>query len=169
MLLAVGMGFSACVDDPSGENLYTSTGKTIANLIESDSNLTSFHYILERANLVRSMDAYGQFTCYAPENAGIASYIDSLWNDKEAAVPHNGMQENSLQGLTDSLCIDIAKYHLANGVFRTIMLDAGGTFNTFLGRSFSVSVDTLGRTVLNGVSILTSKLLRQANPLIELS
>ena len=98
MMLAVGMGFSACVDDPDGENLYTSTGKTIANLIEADSNLTSFNYILERANLVRSMDAYGQFTCYAPENEGIATYIDSLWNDPEAIIPHNGMKENSVEG-----------------------------------------------------------------------
>lgn len=157
MMLAVGMGFSACVDDPDGENLYTSTGKTIANLIEADSNLTSFNYILERANLVRSMDAYGQFTCYAPENEGIATYIDSLWNDPEAIIPHNGMKENSVEGLSDSLCLDIARYHLANGIFKTILLDAGGTFNTFLGRSFSVSVDSLGRTVLNGVSIVTSR------------
>ena len=155
---SVGFGLVSCVDEPDGENLYTSTGETIESLIKQDSTLTSFTYILQRANLLRSMAAYGQYTVYAPSNEGVALYVDSLWNDPDAVVDHNGMTSNSLEGLTDSLCIDIAKYHIANGIYSIIeMGGAGTTISTMLGRPISTTVDSLGRTVLNGVSIITSE------------
>ena len=37
--------------------------------------------------------------------AGVQEFIDSLWNDPEALIPHNGMTEHSLEGLTDSLIL----------------------------------------------------------------
>lgn len=153
-----GFGLVSCVDDPDGENLYTSTGETIEGLLTQDSTLTSFTYILQRANLLRTMASYGQYTVYAPSNEGIATYVDSLWNDQDAVIEHNGMTNNSLEGLTDSLCIDIAKYHIANGLYSIIeMGGAGTTISTMLGRPISTTVDSLGRTVLNGVSVITSE------------
>ena len=59
--------------------------------------MTSFNYILTRVGLDRMMASYGQYTCYAPSNEGVALYIDSLYNDPEASIPHNGMTANSLE------------------------------------------------------------------------
>lgn len=151
-------GFVSCVQDPDESNLYTSTGETVESFIQKDSSLTSFNYILERVGLDRMMASYGQYTCYAPSNEGIDKYIDSLYNDPEAVIPNNGMTSNSLEGLSDSLCSDIARYHLTNGLYSVIdMGGAGATISTMLGRPISSTVNTLGQTVLNGVSVISSE------------
>lgn len=158
--LAVG-ALASCSNEPDGENLYTFTGKTIEDYIVSDSDLTSFHYILKRVELDKSLAAYGQYTCFAPTNEGIATYIDSLYNDVNAPVEHNGMTSNSLEGLNDSLCNDIAKYHLCSGT-RTIvdMAGDGTTINTMLGYPMSSSIEVEGEyrgsTTLNGVAHIIS-------------
>jgi len=152
---------ASCTNEPDGENLYTFTGKTIEDYIKQDSDLTSFNYILSRVELDKSLAAYGQYTCFAPTNEGIAWYIDSLYNDVNAPVPHNGMSSNSLEGLNDSLCNDIAKYHLASGL-RTIvdMAGEGTTINTMLGYPMSTSITGegtyAGYTTLNGVAHIIS-------------
>jgi len=157
-LLSVVMAATACNKEPEGDALYTFTGETVESYLANDSNLTSFNYILTRAGLNRMMEAYGQYTCYAPTNDGVAQYVDSLYNDPEALVEHNGMTENSIYGLTDSLCTDIAKYHLCNGVYSIIEMGGSGiTINTMLGRPISTSVDSLGYTVLNYVSTITKE------------
>lgn len=159
-LLTVGLQLliASCTQKIDESNLYTATGQTVEEFIKSDSTLTSFNYILQRTGYDRMMDSYGQYTCYAPSNEGVAQYIDSLYNDPEATIAHNGMTENSLEGLTDSLCNDIAKYHLANGLYSIIEMGGSGTtVSTMLGRSISTTVDSIGQTVLNGVSTITSE------------
>lgn len=151
----VAFGLSSCSEDIDESNLYTFTGETVESIIEADSTLTNFNYVLERANLKGMMESYGQYTCFAPSNEGIEQYIDSLYNDPEAVVEHNSMTENSIYGLTDSLCNDIARYHLANGV-RNIMDIEGQTISTMLGRPISTAVDSLGQTVLNSVATIIS-------------
>lgn len=148
----------SCSQEIDESNLYTATGKTVEQFVSNDSTLTSFNYILQRAGLDRMMDSYGQYTCYAPSNEGVAEYIDSLYNDPEATIEHNGMTSNSLEGLTDSLCNDIAKYHLANGLYSIMeMGGAGTTISTMLGRSISTTVDSIGNTVLNGTATILSE------------
>ncbi len=158
VLAALAMSFVSCNQEPDESALYTQTGETVQSFVQNDSNLTSFYYILERSGLDRNMSTYGQYTCYAPTNEGVELYIDSLWNDPEAVVEHNGMTSNSLEGLSDSLCNDIAKYHLCNGLYTIIDMGGEGvTINTMLGRSISTSVDSLGNTVLNSVSTIISE------------
>ncbi|MBM6992027.1 MAG: fasciclin domain-containing protein [Prevotella sp.] len=167
-LLTVVITLGSCNKEPDVSNLYTSTGETIESFIENDSNLTSFKYILQRTGLDRNMATYGQYTCYAPTNTGVQQYIDSLWNDPEAVVPHNGMTAQSLEGLSDSLCNDIARYHLTNGLYSIISMGgSGATITTMLGRPISSSVDTLGRTVLNGVSTIISEDNEVINGLVQ--
>ena len=167
-LLAFAITFGACNKEPDESNLYTMTGETIGSFIKNDSNLTSFQYILERTGLDRNMATYGQYTCYAPTNAGVAQYIDSLWNDSESAN-HNGLVSNSLEGLSDSLCNDIALYHLTNGLYSIISMGgSGATITTMLSRPISSSVDSLGNTVLNGVSTIISEDNEVINGLVQI-
>lgn len=161
---------TSCNKEPDESDLYTFTGQTIQDfLTENDSTVSSFIYILQRARLDRMMASYGQYTCFAPSNEGVAKYIDSLYNDPEAIIPNNGMSENSLEGLSDSLCTEIAKYHLTNGLYSIIKLGGDGvTVNTMLGRPFSTSIDTLGHTVLNNVSVITSQDNEVTNGIVHL-
>lgn len=168
-LFALGLGLAACNIEPDESDLYTATGDTVETFIKSDSTLTSFNYILSRVGLDKRMSTYGQYTCYAPSNDAVEAYIDSLYNDPEAIVPHNGMTENTLEGLSDSLCNDIAKYHLADGLYSILEMGGNGaTITTMLGRPISARTDTLGQTVLNDVAVIISEDNEVTNGLVHI-
>lgn len=150
-------GMPSCNPEPDESDLFTATGETAADYIKRKADLTSFDYILSRVRLDRNLSSYGEYTCFAPTNEAIAHYIDSLWNDPEAVVPHNSMTENSLEGLSDSLCNDIARYHLASGIHNTIeMGGAGSTVNTMLGRPVQTegTSDSIGRVTLEKQAVI---------------
>ena len=152
-LVAVGLfATTACNPEPDESDLYTSTGKTTLDFIKEDPNLSSFLYIMERVGLDKNLAAYGQYTCFIPNNQAVATYINDLYNDDKATVPHNSMTENSLQGLTDSLCNDIAKYHLAIGLYPTLNINP--TIPMMLGRSINTETtsDSEGRVTINHVA-----------------
>jgi len=147
----------SCNPEPNESDLFTATGETAADYIKRKAELTSFDYILSRVRMDRNLSTYGEYTCFAPTNEAISVYIDSLWNDQEAIIPHNGMEANSLEGLSDSLCSDIAMYHLAAGTHNTIeMGGAGGTVATMLGRPVQTSgdVDSLGRVTIEKLAVI---------------
>ena len=149
------MVFIGCNPEPDESDLFTATGETAADFIKRKSQLSSFDYILGRVRLDRNLAAYGEYTCFAPTNEAIDAYIEQLWDDPEASQPHNGMLEKSLEGLTDSLCNDIAKYHLSSGSHNTIEIGGAGTnINTLLGIPFQTSTDTLGYVTLNQVATI---------------
>lgn len=150
LLMSLVSIITACVDEPDESNRYTFTGESIESYILKDTSLTSFNYILKRARQAEKLSAYGQYTCFAPTNSGVAIYIDSLYDDPEAAIPHNGMSSKSLEGLSDSLCRDIALYHLANSALSTLSIgSSNATIPTMLGRNMSATTNSNGNIVLN--------------------
>ena len=157
LLVAAGMfALASCDNEPDGDDLYTSTGKSINDYILEDEELSSFEYILQRIGMDKNLSAWGTYTCFAPTNDGVTAYLDSLWNDDECRIPHNGMTENSLEGLTDSLCNDIVKYHLLNGVYNIVDLaESSGSLNTLLGYTVSTEVVD-GYTLMNAARIISA-------------
>lgn len=151
---------TSCIEDPDDSNLNPYENETISTYLQSHSDqFSSFYYLLQRVKLDQLLSSYGQYTCFAPTNDAIATYIDSLYNDTgNHYLAHNGMTENSLQGLTDSLCADIAKYHLANTLITSIDMSTGREITTMLDRTVTASVDTTtAATVLNATAAITSK------------
>lgn len=105
---------TSCNKEPDESNLYTFTGMTIQDCLEqNDAQFHNFNEILSRSGLDRMLDTYGEYTCYAPTNDAVINYIDSLYNDSLAIIPHNGLTSNSMEGLTDSMCNVIAKFHIS--------------------------------------------------------
>ena len=162
--LSLGLGlFTSCNPEPDESDLFTATGETVADFIKRKAELSSFYYILQRVGLDRNLSSYGEYTCYAPNNEGVARYIDSLYNDAESVLPHNGMTENSLEGLTDSICNEIARYHLSTGVNTTIDMGGGsGTISTMLripittdGSSGSITLNQVAR-IIQADSLVTN-------------
>lgn len=153
------IGFTGCNPEPDESDLFTATGETAADYISRKSELASFNYILTRVGLNRNLSAYGGYTCFIPTNDAVAEYIDGLYNDSEARIPHNGMTENSLEGLTDSLCNDIARYHLlahskATDALSTIDLGgASGSVSTMLRVPIPYDASS-GKVVLNKVATI---------------
>ena len=156
--------FVSCNKEPDESDLYTFTGQTIQEFVEEDDNLSLFRQILERANLWAELRTYGQYTCYAPSNEGVVAYVDSLWNDPKSTddngnLVHNGMSENSVNGLTEQQCKEIAKYHISTMTYlyadlsETSSAGANEVF-TYLGQTFSSEICDDGSVRLGGSAIV---------------
>ena len=106
--------FTSCKEEIDESNLYTFTGETIEDYLTNRSDrFSSFNYILGRIGYDKILSAYGTYTCFAPTNEAVEVYLDSLYDDPvNTDLIHNGMTARGLEGLTDSLCEDIALFHL---------------------------------------------------------
>lgn len=175
MILA-GMGavvmMTACNPEPDESDLYTFTGETIESYIAQDSTLTAFNYILSRVGYDKMMASYGLYTCFAPINEGVYAYCDSLYDDAEAVIPHNGMTERSLEGLTDSLCLNIVRYHLSNTHRNIVSMTGDVDVSTMLGYDFSCHTqqDTITQStyvILNNKAIILESDAEVTNGLVH--
>ena len=168
------LSLASCTQEIDESNLYTFTGQTISDVLnEHSAEVSDFVYILQRAGLDKMMSSYGRYTCYAPSNNGVQMYLQELWNDEECAIPHHGMTECSLQGLTDSLCIDIAKYHLSDGIYNTINISGDGvTVPTMLNRDITsktiLSGDNQGSIILNDESVILQEDIEATNGVVHI-
>ena len=149
---------ASCKEDIDESNLYVFTGETIESyLANRPDSFSNFNYILKRAGMDKILSAYGTYTCFAPTNEAVTAYIDSLYNDSTSKIAHNGMTERSLEGLSDSLCNDIAKFHLSSSEVLAINMQNGMTIRTMLGRDINTSIDSVsGQTMVNSYSLITS-------------
>ena len=141
--------FQGCKEEIDESNLYTFTGETIEDyLVNRSDKFSAFNYILARIGYDKILAGYGCYTCFAPTNDAVNFYVDSLYNDMtNKDFPHNGMTAPGLEGLNDSLCKDIALFHLLNvGVMSTAMGN-GMTVKTMLGRDINTSFDTTTKRV----------------------
>ena len=59
LALAAAM-MAACNPEPDESSRFTETQETIGSMIDNDSSLTSFNYILQRSGMDRMMKSYGQ-------------------------------------------------------------------------------------------------------------
>ena len=154
--LSFSVALTSCNPEPDESDLYTFTGETIESFIKKDSTLSSFNYVLSQVGYDRLMSAYGIYTCFAPTNDGLKAYCDSLYDDTEAAIPHNGMTERSLYGLTKELCMNLVRYHLSANVRTAVNLLTNPEVSTLLGYEFEVSFDSIGRPVFNDKATVIS-------------
>lgn len=156
------IAMSSCSEDIDESNLYTFTGQTIEDfLVSNDTAFSSFNYILKRVGYDRILSSYGSgsqeyYTCFAPNNAAVERYLDSLYNDTESDFEHNGMTAPGLEGLNDSLCNDIALFHVLGTEKLTIDME-GVTLRTLLGRTMTSATRlTDGLLVLNDKAAIVS-------------
>jgi uncharacterized surface protein with fasciclin (FAS1) repeats len=144
------IAFNGCKEDIDESNLYTFTGETIEDyLVNRNDRFSSFNYILSRIGYDKILAAYGTYTCFAPDNDAVAAYIDSLYDDtSNKDFQHNGMTARGLEGLTDSLCEDIALFHLLNTQVMSVNMGNGMTIKTMLGRDITTSLDSVSTCVV---------------------
>lgn len=144
------LAFNACKEDIDESNLYTFTGETIEDYLANRSDqYSNFNYILQRIGYDKILSAYGTYTCFAPNNDAVAAYVDSLYNDmSNKELPHNGMTGPGLEGLTDSLCKDIALFHLLGTEVMSVYMGNGMTVKTILGREITTSFDSIAKCVV---------------------
>jgi hypothetical protein len=88
----------------------------------------------------------------------VAEYLDRLYDDPvNTDLPHNGMTARGLEGLTDSLCEDIALFHLLNTKVMGVNMGNNMTIKTILGRDVNTAIDAeTGALLINRASAVTS-------------
>ncbi len=151
--------FQACKEEIDDSNLYTFTGETIEDYLANRSEqYSSFNYILSRIGYDKILSSYGTYTCFAPNNDAVTAYVDSLYDDmSNKDLPHNGMTSRGLEGLTDSLCNDIALFHLLNTKVMGVYMGNGMTIKTILGRDINTETDTVsGNVLISRSALITS-------------
>lgn len=161
VLIGSAMGLTSCNKEPDESSLYTFTGNTIQSYLQQDTTYTLFNKILQRANVWQEMATYGQYTCYAPSNEGVLHYVDSLWNDPQSLddngnLLHHNMTENSVDGLTDIQCEEIAKYHISTIMYdyTTLANQDGKEITTYLGQNFESKISDDGFVRLADVAAI---------------
>lgn len=159
LLTPVSCILSSCNEEPDGSNLFSSDQKTIAEMLRERSELSAFYRILQKGKFDKYMGTYGEYTCFAPVNDGVNAYLDSLYNDEsylisKAKLKHNGIKEdagwNSLdvmakvELMSDSLCDDIARFHLSGEQHLQVDLDGTATTWTTMKTGRSIRVGSFG-------------------------
>ena len=107
---------SSCVEELKTENYYTFTGEMITDYLENrEERFSDFTYVLGRSGVKELLDAYGNYTCFAPTNEAFATYLAERG-------------KASVEELTDEECDTISYGHVIKSeldCFLTTDMDNG--------------------------------------------
>lgn len=122
---------SSCSDDPDEENYYTFTGEMVTDyLSHRNEDFGLFINVLQRAELWDLLSTYGEFTCFAPTNEALHTYIASTGR-------------SSVDDLSDAECDTLAWTHVVKSAYFTTDLSEGSLPTTNMnGRYLTLSCDT---------------------------
>lgn len=111
-LLSIVMGFSSCSDDVDDSNLYVFTGKSIADYIKEEPQLSYYYMLLQRTKSGKKgstvdhlLEARGNYTVFAPTNDAVQHYLDSIYAVKDYDVtqtPDSVAQDIVFNSIIDS-------------------------------------------------------------------
>jgi len=139
ILIVSQIGWISCVDnEPIVQGYYTFTGETVSSYLDNPKkDFSQFVKILKRANMFDQLSTYGEFSCFAPNNLAIDSFL--LMRNRATVAD-----------LTDAECDTIAKTHLIQGLFYTTDMEEGAISATnYLDRylMYSTAIKTVdGKT-----------------------
>lgn len=74
-LTGMGVTSSCNGDDIKEDAMYTFTGETVESFCKNTPELTMFHELMVRCNADALLQVYGHFTCFAPTNKAIETYL----------------------------------------------------------------------------------------------
>lgn len=130
LTVITGSTFTGCTDEIAEENRFTFTGELIADHLKNNPEYYSdFCVVLEKAKISKkagsvltTLSTYGAYTCFAPTNEAIQSYIQEKYNEYLASLEEQKLNPNVklkdavtsplVKDLSDSMATVIAKNHL---------------------------------------------------------
>lgn len=113
VLVACTLGMmTGCSDEPDSSNYYTFTGEMMSEYLKNHSEFSEFTTIVERADMMDLLSAYGHYTCFAPTNEAFERYYQK-----------RGIKSSS--DLTDADCDTIARTHLVGNMYATSEMNDG--------------------------------------------
>lgn len=104
---------SSCSDEPDAENYYTFTGQMVSDYLTAQPDkYSNFVEVLQRSGMYGMMATYGTYTCFAPTNQAIDSYLHS-------------MGKSSVAEMTKEECDTMAWNHIIKNTYFTTDLHDG--------------------------------------------
>lgn len=97
---------TGCSDDPDSDNYYIFKGEMMSQYLNNHAEFSEFRDIVQRAGMMDLLSAYGHYTCFAPTNDAINTYLKSIG-------------KSSIDDLTDADCDTLARTHLVENMFTT--------------------------------------------------
>ncbi len=104
---------SSCSDEPDAENYYTFTGEMVSDYLDHRPELFSdFIEVLQKSGMYGMMATYGTYTCLAPTNDAMQTYLRS-------------MGKASVAEMTKAECDTLAWNHIIKYTYFTTDLHDG--------------------------------------------
>ena len=142
VVLLSGMLLNSCVEELKTENYYTFTGETITTYLQNrPEKYSEFLAILHRTGVDALLDAYGEYTCFAPTNDAVNTFL------KEKGV-------STVAELSDKQCDSVSYSHIIKAEYLTSDLEEGiiPTYNMnyrYLSIGFITEADNSLKIVIN--------------------
>lgn len=147
LLLFVGaFNFVSCKDEVDESNMYTFTGKLMSGYFEDDETLSDFCYLTKRVKLSPQsestvydlLSARGNFTCFAPTNEAVQTYLDSIYNVENYDI--TTVPDSTAEFIVNNCLID---HDNSNSLLSTSFMEGTIETQSFAGRFVTVNFDTI--------------------------
>ena len=144
--LVIGVAFTSCKDEVDESNMYTFTGQLMSDYIEEDEALSDFLYLIKRVKLSEVsestvydlLSARGNFTCFAPSNEAVQSYLDSLYNTPNYDITLT--PDSTAEFIVNNCLID---HQNSPALMSTEFLEGTIERQSFAGRFVTINFDTI--------------------------
>lgn len=178
------MTFTSCNDEITMESRFTFKGELIADyLVNNPDKFSNFTRILEKAkigrdeqslgSILKSLSTYGSYTCFAPVNEALDSFLMQQYRLHEYEGEKTGITSPYIEDLSDSMALEIAKNHIIEEGWKTIDVNEGAfPSSTMNGRAIKLKPvpDSNGRIQLqlnNNTSIIIEQDIEKENGYVQ--
>ena len=125
------LALNSCQEHIDEGARFTFVGNTIATYLQDEDQCSHFVEILTRGEELGLMKAYGQYTCFAPTNEAIDSFLadqsEIYWESVKAKdTIDTGIYSPNLEDLSASKCKEIARNHILPRIFLGVDLTGSG-------------------------------------------
>lgn len=145
-----GLTMSCNSDNIDDEAMYTFTGETVASFCKNTPELTLFYQALEKSGTTALLSVYGHFTCFAPTNAAVETYL----NERNLTI--ESMSEEDLKKMVYNCTIRSSSSEYESVDFQEGALATPSMSDRYLVISFSTNELGQRETIVNKSSKIVS-------------
>lgn len=164
---------SGCREEIGTESRYTFTGNTVASYLEQyPETYSSFVTILKKGNRYNLMEAYGDYTCFAPTNEAIARYLfeqDSIYRNPPAGRDSiiTGVYSTNIEDLSAEKCKEIAQTHIIPVEYKTNAINGVIPTMNLNDRYLSYDIAVGAKKMVNGYAEITDPDIEVENGIVH--
>ena len=162
-----------CREEIGTESRYTFTGNTVASYLEKNPEAySSFVTILKKGNRYNLMEAYGDYTCFAPTNEAIARYLfeqDSIYRNppegRDSII--TGVYSTNVEDLSPAKCKEIAQTHIIPVEYKTNAINGVIPTMNLNDRYLSYDIAVGAKKMVNGYAEITDPDIEVENGIVH--